>query len=121
MLIQTNLAVIITIPAIVIPNRIGGVMVEGCPDVVYHVVLRCWSEDPNDRSTFGFLYNFFDTVIVINEGNQEDDPCSTGSNLFNDDNSSAGSYNDTVPKRKNSDLEEDMLQKQKSNNRKSER
>jgi hypothetical protein len=26
---------------------------EGCPDVVYHVVLRCWSEDPNDRSTFG--------------------------------------------------------------------
>jgi hypothetical protein len=38
--------------------------------------------------------------------------------LFNDDNSSAGSYNDTVPKRKNSDLEEDMLPKQKSNNRK---
>jgi len=28
MLIQTNLAVIITIPAIVIPNRIGGVMVS---------------------------------------------------------------------------------------------
>jgi hypothetical protein len=91
---------------------------EGCPDVVYHVVLRCWSEDPNDRSTFGFLYNFFDTVTVINEGSQEDDPCSTGSNLFNDDNSSAGSYNDTIPKRKNSDLEEDMLPKQKSNNRK---
>ena len=72
----------------------------------------------HDRPTFGFLYNFFDTVTVINEGNQEDDPCSTGSNLFNDDNSSAGSYNDTVPKRKNRDLEEDMLPKQKSNNRK---
>jgi hypothetical protein len=38
--------------------------------------------------------------------------------LFNDDNSSAGSYNDTVPERKNSDLEEDMLPNQKSNNRK---
>ena len=61
---------------------------------------------------------FFDTVTVINEGNQEDDPCSTGSNLFNDDNSSAGSYNDSVQERKNSDLEEDMLPKQKSNNRK---
>jgi hypothetical protein len=91
---------------------------DGCPDLVYHVLLRCWSEDPNDRPTFGFLYKFVDTVTVINEGNQEDDPWSTGSNLFNDDNYSAGSYNDTVPERKNSDLEEDMLPKQKSNNRK---
>jgi hypothetical protein len=91
---------------------------EGCPDVVYHVLLRCWSEDPNDRPTFGFLYNFFDTVTVINEGNQEDDPWSAGSDFFNDDNSSAGSYNDAVPERKNSDLEEDMLPKQKIKNRK---
>jgi hypothetical protein len=50
---------------------------------LYFVLLRCWSEDPNDRATFGFLYNFLDTVTVINEGNQEDDPCSTESNLFN--------------------------------------
>ena len=91
---------------------------EGCPDVVYHVLLRCWSEDPNDRPTFGFLYNFFDTVTVINEGNQEDDPWSSGSDFFNDDNSSAGSYNDVVPERKNSDLQEDMLPKLKTKNRK---
>ena len=89
-----------------------------CPDVVYHVLLRCFSEDPNDRPTFGFLYNFFDTVTVINEGNQEDDPWSAGSDFFNDDNSSAGSYNDVVPERKNSDLQEDMLPKQKTKNRK---
>ena len=91
---------------------------EGCPDVVYHVLLRCWSEDPNDRPTFGFLYNFFDTVTVINEGNQEDDPWSAGSDFFNDDNSSAGSYNDVVPECKNSDLQEDMLPKLKTKNRK---
>ena len=93
---------------------------EGCPDVVYHVLLRCWSEDPNERPTFGFLYNFFDTVTVINEGNQEDEHGSTGSDFFNDDNSSVGSYNDivAVPERKNGDLEEDMLPKQKSKNKK---
>ena len=91
---------------------------EGCPDVVYHVLLRCLSEDPNDRPTFRFLYNFVDTVTVINEGNQEDDPWSSGSDFFNDDNSSAGSYNDVVPERKNSDLQEDMLPKQKTKNRK---
>jgi hypothetical protein len=91
---------------------------EGCPDGVYHVLLRCWSKDPNDRPTFGFLYIFFNTVTVINEGNQEDDSCSTGSIFFNDDISSAGCYNDNVPERKNSDLEEDMIPKQKSNNRK---
>ena len=60
----------------------------------------------------------FNTVTVINEGNQEDDSCSTGSIFFNDDISSAGCYNDNVPERKNSDLEEDMIPKQKSNNRK---
>jgi hypothetical protein len=91
---------------------------EGCPDVVYHVLLRCLSEDPNDRPTFRFLYNFVDTVTVINEGNQEDDPWSSGSDFFNDDNSSAGSYNDVVPERKHSDLQEDMLPKQKTKNRK---
>ncbi|XP_052092547.1 tyrosine protein-kinase src-1-like [Mytilus californianus] len=54
---------------------------EDCSDLIYDILLRCWNEDPNERPTFDFLYNIFDTVEVINDDDMgSDDLMSIASN-----------------------------------------
>lgn len=34
-----------------------------CPNELYNVMLNCWDENPENRSTFSTLYNFFDNYF----------------------------------------------------------
>lgn len=38
---------------------------DGCSDLIYDVLLQCWHDIPEERPTFQFLRNFFDTVEIV--------------------------------------------------------
>lgn len=80
---------------------------EDCSDLIYDILLRCWNENPDERPTFDFLYNFFDTVEVIND---ED--------IGSDDVMSVTSNEEENASSRLSDLHEDILPTQRSKSKK---
>lgn len=40
---------------------------KNCPEPLYEVMKRCWAQEPQNRDTFEFLFNFFDDYVVSTE------------------------------------------------------
>ncbi|XP_038057565.1 tyrosine-protein kinase SRK2-like isoform X2 [Patiria miniata] len=45
---------------------------QHCPESLYRLMCKCWLENPQDRPTFDFLYNYLDDYFVSQEPEYKD-------------------------------------------------
>ncbi len=43
-----------------------------CPESLFRIMHQCWKQDPHDRPTFEFLYQFLDDYFVATEPEYRD-------------------------------------------------
>lgn len=48
---------------------------ENCPEDLYAIMCKCWTEHPENRPTFEYLRSVLEDFFTATEGQYQEQPC----------------------------------------------